>query len=102
MPTSGKAQKELETAAGKESTELRDKKDCFIEEQHKNERSLGEKEASLSLLQTLPYESLEQAQTARSDNQKMIDEIAEAIETARRNKADAETNWPESIPQSRN
>jgi exonuclease SbcC len=86
-----KAQKELETAAGKESTELRDKKDCFIEEQHKNERSLGEKEASLSLLQTLPYESLEQAQTARSDNQKMIDEIAEAIETARRNKADAET-----------
>lgn len=85
------AQEELKAAAGQETAQLRERKDDFTEEQHKNERSLAEKKASLSPLRTLPYESLEQAQAARSEHQKMICEIEQAIETARKDKADAET-----------
>lgn len=85
-----KAQEELETALGKESTELRDKKDDFIKAWHENEKSLAEKEASLSSLKALPYESLEQAKTVRFEYEKKIKEITEVIETARKNKEDAE------------
>lgn len=86
-----KAQEELEAASGKESARLRERKEHFTEEQHKNETNFAEKEASLSLLKTLPYESLEQARAVRSENEEIIDAIVRAIETARQSKADAET-----------
>lgn len=90
-----KAQEELQAAVGKESAELQDKKYSFIEEQHRNEKNLAEKEAALSLLRELLYESLEQAKTARLEMQGKIDEITKAIETARQNKTDTETELAE-------
>lgn len=85
------AQEDLKTASGKTSAELREKNDHLTEEQHKNENLLAEKRASLSLLQTLPYESLELARAARSEHQTVIAQIEQSIQTARRNKEAADT-----------
>lgn len=84
------AQEKYEHAITEETAELTEEKEKFEEERHLNAKNLAEKEASLQSFKELPYESLEQAQTAYSEAERKIECINTAVNKARKHKTDTE------------
>lgn len=84
-----KAKADYEKAMVEEIERLNEDRKSFVEEKHKNEKSLAEKNASLQSLKTLAYESADQAQKIRKKTENEMQAIVHAIETARKEKEEA-------------